>query len=152
MTETTDQKRATGFPKGNTVGSAHRFKKGVLSPPSENGIVGAAIAHGSNGKGKDGLPGFFQFLLKKDLKSFARLVGRLLPVRLDEDVAAAIGRVTVNVVAVQEGRYLSEQETASGRLNPVAPAASHRGAGRRTSRGRDRAARRLRAAGQCAQA
>ena len=48
------------------------------------------------------------------------MVGRLLPVRLDEDVAAAIGRVTVNVVAVQEGRYLSEQETASGRLSPVA--------------------------------
>lgn len=123
------------FPKGNTVGSAKRFQKGhkptvrrakgtvnKITRSIKDGIIDAAVAHGSNGKGKDGLPGFFQFLLRKDLKSFARLVGRLLPVNIkaDENLAAAMGGVTINVVTVENGRYLSEEEIRTGKLEPVA--------------------------------
>ena len=67
------------------------------------------------------MEGFFQFLLRKDLKSFSRLVGKLIPVRLDEDVVAALGaHVTLNVVTVEAGRHLTQDELKAQGLEQTA--------------------------------
>lgn len=45
-------------------------------------IVLAAEAHGYDGKGKDGVKGYCQYLAAKEPKAFAGLLGKVLPLQL----------------------------------------------------------------------
>ncbi|MBR0848801.1 hypothetical protein JQ543_13695 [Bradyrhizobium diazoefficiens] len=74
----------------------------------KQGIVDAAIKHGSNGKGAGGLGGFFQYMIKNDLRAFASLMGRVIPLQVNATPGAFIG--AVNIVGVPAGQYLSEEQ------------------------------------------
>ena len=82
-----------------------------------HGLIESAIEHGSDGKGKDGLKGFFRFLLANDLRSYAALIGRCLPLQAKIDVDST-SNVTfdagfnVNVIAVPAGVHLSSEQQA----------------------------------------
>ena len=43
----------------------------------------AAELEGSNQKGKDGLTGFLRMMAREDLKAFAQLLGRIIPLQIN---------------------------------------------------------------------
>src|SRR4051812_47290186 len=49
-------------------------------------IIMAAELHGGDGRGKDQLVGFLSMLIKRDLKTFAGLLGRCIPLDLHTKV------------------------------------------------------------------
>ena len=90
-----------------------RRKKGVANRITRDikyGITEAAIRHGSNGRGKGGLVGFFQYLLLTDLRS--NLIGRLVPLQLNADVSGG-GTVNVTIASVPSGHFLTLEEARS---------------------------------------
>ena len=82
-----------------------------------HGLIESAIEHGSDGKGAGGLKGFFSFLLREDLRSYAALIGRCLPLQAKIDVDST-SNVTfdtgfnVNVIAVPPGVHLTPEQQA----------------------------------------
>ena len=46
-------------------------------------ILMAAELEGSDGNGKDGLIGFLRRIVKEDIRAFAMLLGRVLPLQID---------------------------------------------------------------------
>ena len=80
----------------------------------KKGIFAAAKAHGSDGKGKNGLDGYFEFLAAKHPKIFSTLLGRLMPlhVSVDDTTSGPIGTYveSVTIVGVPSGTFLSREE------------------------------------------
>ena len=101
------------FVKGQPVpAQMPRRKKGVANRITRDikyGLTEAAIRHGSNGRGKGGLVGFFQYLLLTDLRAFANLIGRLVPLQLNADVNGG-GTVNISIASVPSGHFLSLEE------------------------------------------
>lgn len=101
------------FVKGQPVpAQMPRRKKGVANRITRDikyGLTEAAIRHGSNGRGKGGLVGFFQYLLLTDLRAFANLIGRMVPLQLNADVNGG-GTVNVTISPVPSGNFLSLEE------------------------------------------
>ena len=46
-------------------------------------LLVAAELEGSNEKGKDGLTGFLRMMAREDLRSFAQLLGRIIPLQIN---------------------------------------------------------------------
>lgn len=92
MTMETDQQPQKKGP------GAHGFKPGMprpegsgRQPGSQNrytrilkeALIIAAEEEGSDGKGKDGLTGFLRHLARTDIRAFAMLLGRAMPLQFE---------------------------------------------------------------------
>jgi len=67
-------KRLGGMVKGQVTKEKRLLRELLLQ---------AAELEGSDGKGKDGILGLLRRLAKEDLKTFALLLGRVMPLQLD---------------------------------------------------------------------
>jgi hypothetical protein len=103
-------------------GAHHKMAQAI-----KKGIFKGAVAHGRDGKGDGGLDGYFEFLAAKHPKVFAGLLGRLLPLHLKTDVAAAgvNTNFTINVVGVPSGTMFSKAEIESMQLDELPPMIEH---------------------------
>jgi hypothetical protein len=70
-----------GRPKGVPNKSTMTLKEAILL---------AAEEVGHDGKGKDGLTGYLRLVAKTDVKAFAGLLGRVLPMQVTGDGGGAI--------------------------------------------------------------
>ena len=90
--KTSDRKMPPNAGKGKKPGTPNRTTK-VL----KEAILLAAEQYGENGKGKDGLTGYLRRLAGREPKSFATLLGKVLPTQLtgpnDGPVAVVYGDV-----------------------------------------------------------
>jgi hypothetical protein len=102
-------------------GKPHRFKKGAPRYPGSGRkpgqrnkhtsllkecILMAATIEGMNGKGKEGLTGFLRRIAKEDLRAFAMLLGRVLPLQIDHRTNM---RVEVTYKTIEEVRRELEE-------------------------------------------
>lgn len=101
------QKSDGRFQKGH-AGFKPKGAAAIFTRDIKNGFVDAAVKHGADGKGKDGMMGFATWLLKNDIKAFASIFGRCVPLQLHADVSHTIGQVVIN--PVPQGQYLSEDQ------------------------------------------
>lgn len=69
---------------GGTLGSPGRPKGAVAKTTRvlKDAILLAAVAVGENGRGKGELVGYLTFLARREPKSFAALLGRVLPLQI----------------------------------------------------------------------
>ena len=74
----------------------------------KHGLIEAAVEHGYDGAGTGGLTGYCRFLARQHPRTFANLLGKLIPLHVTGNAVAFIG--AVNVVSVPEDRYLSADE------------------------------------------
>ena len=99
-----------------TVGTPNKITRDVKA-----GMLDSAIEHGSDGKGTDGLKGFCAYLLRTDLKAYASIFGRLIPLQVDGNLNVGGGTVTVQVMSMPVGSYLSAEQAAEI-MKPPQPA------------------------------
>src|SRR4051812_42688016 len=99
---------ARGQPAPNPGARRKRGIANKLTRDIKHGITEAAILHGSDGKGKDGLVGFFSFLLLNDLRAFSNLLGRLIPFQVSGVPEG--GTVNVTISPVPSGHFLPLEE------------------------------------------
>ena len=114
---------STSFVKGST---SIPTRKGVVNRITRDikaGMINSAIEHGRDGKGTDGLKGFCAFLLENDLRAYAMIFGRMLPLQVNGDIT--VSPVSLVLSQVPHDRYLSAEEvkrrTPSYRLNDGEP-------------------------------
>jgi len=90
-----DGKKVGTFAKGNEGGPG-RVAGSVnkITVELKQGILQAAINRGRDGKGKDGLIGFLEYLSRVELKAFASLLGRLVPMHVIGNVDVMHGTMT----------------------------------------------------------
>ena len=94
------------FPRGNSFGGRKPNATNKVPTLLKECIMQAAILEGSDGKGKDGLIGFLRKLSKKDLRSFAGLLGRVLPLQIENEKDEQV-EVTYRSVAEVRRELLS---------------------------------------------
>jgi hypothetical protein len=105
--------------KANGKNVGHRFQNGhpgykpkgagcKITRDLKQGIVDAAIKHGRDGKGSGGLQGFFRYMIKNDLRAFASLMGRVIPLQISGNINGTVGSVIVTPVPA--GHYLTEEQ------------------------------------------
>ena len=63
-------------------------------------MTGACERIGLDGKGKDGLIGFYERVGSKDQTVLATLTTRAMPLQVKEDVNITGGPVTVNIISI----------------------------------------------------
>lgn len=70
----------------------HRPKGAVNRVTSQlkAGILAAAVEHGSDGNGKDGLPGYLRHCAKKHPRHFLQLLRTIMPRKISTEAAKAI--------------------------------------------------------------
>lgn len=76
-------------------------KKGVPNKTTtalREAILLAAEQTGEDHKGKDGTVGYLKRLAREDMKAFAGLLGKVLPLQLAGDVAVTFQRVTREII------------------------------------------------------
>ena len=78
---------------------------GATSRDVKQGVLGAAIAHGEDGKGKNGLQGFFAFLIEKNLRAFAGIISRLMPLQVNTDQKSENTLTSINIVSIPPGHF-----------------------------------------------
>ena len=86
-----------------------RKPKGVhnrIARDLKRGIITAAVNMGSDGKGKDGLIGYLEWLARRKPQAFAQLLGKLIPLQLDGDLGVNITPVKVNIISVPSAHYI----------------------------------------------
>lgn len=86
-----------------------RNRRGRLNRPTldlKHCITEAAVRHGFDGKGKDGLVGYCQFLAAKHPKVFAGLLGKVLPLNDNANTDLVGGPLTINILPVQTGHFV----------------------------------------------
>lgn len=76
------------------------------------GIIDAAAAYGSDGRGAGGLTGYLFFLAGKHPKAFSSLLGKMLPLQVNSHSTSLVGQV--NIVSVPAGQHFNSDEI--GRL------------------------------------
>jgi hypothetical protein len=77
----------------------------------KNGLLDAAIAHGSDGEGAGGLQGYLLMCATRYPRSYMQLLGKLLPF----NVAASVNSATINtvrIVSIPSGHFLSADQIA----------------------------------------
>ena len=96
---------------------ARRRSKNRIPLDVKAGVIEGLAAHGEDGEGKGGFPGFVLYLARKHPKSAARLAERLLPPSVVvANNSSSGGHIhTVNIVSIPSGVHLSQEELA--RLN-----------------------------------
>jgi hypothetical protein len=89
-----------------------------------HGLIESAVKHGYDGQGKDKLEGFFRFLLENDLRSYASLIGRCLPLQakvnvdVDSNTTLNIDHGSTSTSAIPEGVHLSQEQQEMLRNTP----------------------------------
>ena len=103
MTEIADQNTA---PQGRTLPQGHvptvrraRGTRNRITRDIKQGLIESAVRHGFDGEGKDGLVGYFNYLLKNDLRAHANLIGHHQ-------------RLVVNVVSIPRRTSLTKEQAA----------------------------------------
>ena len=101
---------STQFPPGH-VPKVRRAPgtRNKITRDIKHGLIESAVKHGSDGKGKGGLIGYFDYLLKKDLRAHAALMGKLLPYNVSADLSVS-GISALRIVSVPHDRYLSPDQ------------------------------------------
>jgi len=74
----------------------------------KEGLINSAIKHGSDSRGKDGLEGYFDFLLVADLRAHSQLMGKLIPYMVNANVTSIAP--AINIIPVPTDRYLSADD------------------------------------------
>lgn len=89
---------------GRQVGSVNK-----ITADLKKGIIEAAVKRGSDGKGKDGLVGYLFWLARLEPRSFASLLGRLVPMHIiaDEDPNTTMTREEVEAKLLARGLPLT---------------------------------------------
>jgi hypothetical protein len=119
MTDTADapvrDKHSGRFVKGHRqLGHRGQGTLNRLTTDIKHGMIHSAVAHGRDGRGDGGLDGFFEWLLKNDLRAWCGIFGRLVPLQVNGEVAHRHQQVQVNLVTVPADMYIN----ADGRLVP----------------------------------
>jgi hypothetical protein len=83
-------KAGPGRPKGSLNKTTSALKEAILL---------AAERVGSDGKGKDQLTGYCEFLAKEEPKAFAGLLGRVLPLQVTGEDGGPIQVTRIELVA-----------------------------------------------------
>jgi hypothetical protein len=78
----------------------------------KKGILNAAIACGYDGEGEGGLDGFFLMCAQKHTRAFLHLVGKLVPLQVQNEISGAMISA-VNVISVPHDHYLSAEDIAA---------------------------------------
>jgi hypothetical protein len=106
--------KTTGqFVKGRTVPAHHHRTSGVknkITKDIKEGIIDAAVAHGFDGKGKDGLVGYLRMLAARYPKAFSSLLGRLMPLQIHGTGNLPSFTGSVNIVTAPEGGFVPAPE------------------------------------------
>ena len=82
-------------------------------------IFDGAVRHGRDGKGAGGFEGYCEFLAARHPEAFAGLLGRVLPVA--DDYSKGSGVMTINIVGVPSGQFLSKEEIEASEELPPSP-------------------------------
>jgi hypothetical protein len=96
----------TWAPGGPPPPNRGRRRKGIankITRDLKSGMIDSAIEHGRDGNGLDGLKGFCAYLLRTDLKAYCSILGRMIPINVQGDVA--VGITSVNIVSVLATSY-----------------------------------------------
>jgi hypothetical protein len=107
----------TWAPGGPPPPNRGRRRKGIankITRDLKSGMIDSAIEHGRDGNGLDGLKGFCAYLLRTDLKAYCSILGRMIPINVQGDVA--VGITSVNIVSVPSGEFLTKEE-----INKLSP-------------------------------
>lgn len=80
-----------------------------ISRDLKNGIIDAAIVHGSDGEGAGGLAGYLFLLAAEHKKTFGNLLMKLLPMNLTGSVEQSLVG-TVRIISAPSGIQLSTAE------------------------------------------
>jgi hypothetical protein len=92
-----------------------RRRKGVpnkITRDIREGCIAGFAAHGLDGKGKLGFPGYIQFLATKHPKTASRLIEKLLPFVVNTPGFRPPPVATLNIVSIESGSYLSSADIA----------------------------------------
>jgi hypothetical protein len=109
-------KKPGTFVKGHDprrcVGQKRKASPSKIPNDIKRGCIEGFSKHGSDGKGKDGFPGFIFYLASKHPKAAARIVEKILPLTVNGTGLTPSTIRTVNVVSVPSGSFLSREELA----------------------------------------
>ena len=78
----------------------------------KNGCIEGFAAHGLDGKGKLGFPGYIQFLAGKHPKAAVRIIEKLLPLQVNGQGFGHSAIGSVNIVSIPSGVHLTRSELA----------------------------------------
>jgi hypothetical protein len=83
---------------GRPVGGANKIVRQL-----KEAVITAAELEGYNGEGQDKLIGFLRMVARRDLRSFCSLLGRVIPVQMQEEQTRDV-RVEVTYRSIEEVR------------------------------------------------
>jgi hypothetical protein len=83
---------------GRAVGGANKIVRQL-----KEAVITAAELEGFNGEGQDKLIGFLRAVARRDLRSFCALLGRVIPVQMQEEQTRDV-RVEVTYRSIEEVR------------------------------------------------
>lgn len=101
-------------PGHRRLASREPGKANKLTRDIRQGMLSSAIAHGSDGRGKDGLPGFCSWLLANDLKAWCSIFARMVPGELKANVDHHHRALKVIIQPIASGFHYD----ADGQLRP----------------------------------
>ena len=111
-------KTSGSFVKGSSWIPTRRGVVNRITRDIKAGMINSAIEHGRDGKGTDGLMGFCAYLLKEDLRAYAMIFGRMLPLQVNGDIT--VSPVSYVISQVPHDRYVTAEEVKQ--LDSVVPA------------------------------
>ncbi|MCT8970890.1 hypothetical protein [Microbaculum marinisediminis] len=91
-----------GRPKGSPNKVTSRLREAIIA---------AADDHGRDGEGSDGLKGYLAMLARDEKKTFATLLGRIVPAHVEGDMTVSANPVAdlMNQIA-ERGRHITETD------------------------------------------
>jgi hypothetical protein len=76
-------------------------------------------AHGFDGRGKDGIPGFIRYLSAKHPKVAGKILERLLPLSIHASGASSVAVGGITIVSVPSGEFFNQEMAAKLREPPL---------------------------------
>ena len=117
------------YHEGRTPGAINRITKDL-----KTGILNGAIAHGADGRGKDGLDGYLCMCAARYPKHYLQVLAKLPPLQVHGEGFAGPSIGTIQIVAVPHDHYLSAEDIAKVRGEPYQPPEPRNATSRRPSR------------------
>jgi hypothetical protein len=106
--------QSSPFKKGRRkVGGRQKGTPNKSTRNIRDAMTESAVKHGLDGNGTGGLTGFCQWLLKNDLKAWAHIFGKLVPLQVAAEVAHHHRTLAVNVISIPRGRFFTTDEVAA---------------------------------------